>query len=105
MEFIHITVIIFSVFALSRAFLRWREAKITLGELLFWVMIWVGGITVAFFPGLITFLSNRAGFGRGMDFVLVLSVVVLFYLLFRIYVKLEEIEQRITKVVRAISKK
>lgn len=103
MEIIHIVVLVVGIFAISRAFLRWREGKINLGELLFWSGIWGGAMVFALFPGTLNLLSNKAGFRRGMDFLIAISVIVLFYLLFRVYVKLDETDQEITKVVREIA--
>lgn len=103
MELIHVVVLVFGVFAVSRAFLRWRETKITLGEFFFWCAIWIGAMVFAIFPGLLNLLSNRAGFRRGMDFLIALSIIVLFYLLFRVYVKIDETQQEITKIVRELA--
>ncbi len=104
MSLIHIIVIVFGLFAISRAFLRYRENKIKLGEFLFWSGIWTGAMGFAFFPGLLNYLSNKAGFRRGMDFLIAISIIVLFYLIFRVYVKLDETGQDLTKIVREIAK-
>jgi len=103
MDLIHVVVLVFGVFAVSRALLRWREAKITLGEFLFWCAIWIGAMVFALFPKLLELLSDKAGFRRGMDFLIAISIIVLFYLLFRVYVKIDETEQEITKVVRELA--
>jgi hypothetical protein len=105
MDLIHIFVLIFGLFAFSRALLRWRENKITLGEFLFWSAIWISALLFALFPGTLSLLSNKAGFRRGMDFVIAVSIIVLFYLLFRVYVVIDEIDQNITRVVREIAMK
>jgi len=103
MNFIYILVLLFGVFAFSRAFKRWRESKITLGEFLFWTGVWISAVGFAVFPGTLDLLSGKVGFRRGMDLIISLSIIVLFYLLFRIYVKIEEVEQNITKVVREVA--
>ena len=103
MDLIHVIVLVVGFFAVSRVLLRWREGKINLGELVFWSGIWIGAMIFALFPGVLSFLSNRAGFRRGMDFLIAVSIIVLFYLLFRVYVKLDEIGQEISKVVRELA--
>ena len=79
MNIIHIIALIIGLFAISRAFLRWREAKISLGEMLFWGSLWVCAILFAIFPDILNFFSNRAGLGRGMDLVLALSIIMLLH--------------------------
>lgn len=99
--------ILFSAFALSRVVLRAKDKKLTISEFFFWTLIWVGLLGVVFFPGLIVRIANIFGIARGTDLIVYGSVAILFYLIFRLYIKLEEVEQNITKIVReqALSKK
>ncbi|MBW2970728.1 DUF2304 family protein [Candidatus Woesearchaeota archaeon] len=103
MEIINIVTILIGVFAFSRVFLRYRESKINFGEFVFWSGIWLGAMCFALFPDIIHLLSNKAGFQRGMDLILAISTIVLYYLMFRAYVKHDEFEQKLTKVVREIA--
>ncbi len=95
-------IIVFAAFALSRAYLRYRDEKITGRELLFWSLIWVGGIFIVLNQGVAIYMADLFGIGRGADLIIYISIVLLFYLVFRIYVKIETIEQDITKVVREV---
>jgi len=103
MQPIQIIAIIFALFALSRVVLRLKERKVTVKEFILWFIIWVALIVVAFFPEVLVFFGDLSGFRRGMDLMIFLSVGLLFYLVFRIYVKLDEQEKEITKLVREIS--
>ncbi|MEM3373704.1 MAG: DUF2304 family protein [Candidatus Woesearchaeota archaeon] len=100
MTIIQIIAILFFSFAASRAILRAKDKKITLLELFFWLGIWIGLIFVVFFPNILTKVASFIGIGRGVDVLVYSSIVILFYLLFRLYVKLEEVEMEITKLVR-----
>jgi hypothetical protein len=100
---IQIFVLVFGMFAFSRAVLRYKGGSIRLAELLFWAGIWILGILFALFPGILNWLSSVGGFGRGMDFALASSIIIMFYLLFRLYVKMDELDQTITKMVREIA--
>lgn len=103
MELIQIVIIIFALFALSRAFLRFKDNKLTQNEFLFWVFLWVVVIIVSIIPGITSILSRQFGIGRGIDLVLYVSIIAIFYLIFRLYVKLESVEKEITRVVRKIA--
>jgi hypothetical protein len=100
---IQIVVFVFGLFAFSRAVLRYRGGSIRLAELLFWAGVWLLGIIFALFPNTLALLSDIGGFKRGMDLVLVCSIVLMFYLIFRMYVKVDEQDQTITKLVREIA--
>jgi len=95
--------IIFAVFALSRVFLRYRDKSISLYELLFWSVVWVGLVVVAIFPSIFTRLSLVLGIGRGVDIILYIGMILLFYLTFRLYVKIENHQKDITKIVRDLA--
>ncbi len=103
MDLIHIIILVVGLFAVSRAYLRMRESKISLGEFIFWFFLWLGAAIISFFPDILSYLSDRTGFGRGMDFLLAVSIIVLFYLLFRLYVKVDETNKEVTKLVREIA--
>ncbi len=102
---LQIVVVLFALFALSRAVLRFKDGKITKNELLFWSLLWIALIIFVFLPGIAGFISRMLGIGRTVDAVIYATILVLFYLIFRVYVKLEGMEQEITTVVRKISLK
>jgi len=105
MEILQIVIIIFALFAISRAVLRFKDNNLSKNELMFWVLIWLAVIIIPFIPGITTKVSAIFGIGRGIDLIVYISIVVLFYLLFRIYVKTEALEKEITLVVRKLALK
>lgn len=100
MTVIQLVLIIFLFFALSRAVLRFRGRQITLGEFILWTGLFLGAILVIVFPDEIAPLANRVGIGRGVDLVIYVSIIVLFYLVFRLYVYLEDLRHEITEIIR-----
>lgn len=97
---IHVIGTLFIVFAWSRVFLRYRDNAISLFGLIFWSLIWTSLLVVLFIPETTEFLAKKLGIGRGVDVVVYSAVVVIFYLIYRIYVKIESLEREITHVVR-----
>lgn len=100
---IQIFLIFFLVFAISRVFLRFKDGGISFAGLLFWLALWLLAITSIIKPDFTTFLAKKIGIGRGADVVLYISIVTLFYLIFRTNVMLENIRQEITKLTREIA--
>jgi len=100
---IQILGVLFLLFALSRVILRWRSHRLALSELVLWVFVFGGILTVVLVPSLSAWLAKLFGIGRGADLVIYGSIVLLFYLVFRIYVQLENIEYKLTTLVREIA--
>ena len=93
----------FALFALTRVILRAKERKMTWAEMLFWAMVWVMMIVVVILPEASTYVAERLGIGRGVDLILYVAVILILYLLFRLYVKFEQLEQEVTIAVREIA--
>lgn len=94
---------LFILFAISRAILRFKEGKISFLALLGWVFLWLWVGIIIWIPGVTTHIAKILGIGRGADLIIYGSIVTLFYLIFRIYVKLEDIERQITQLARKIA--
>lgn len=97
---IQIFATVFALFAWSRALLRYKDRKISNNEFIFWSVIWLGVVVVAFIPGISALVSDAIGIRRPIDFFVYLSIILLFYLVFRIYIKLDTVNGEITKIVR-----
>lgn len=73
----------------------------------FWILFWVGVSLVVMWPNSVQMIARVFGIGRGSDFVLYISVITLFFLVFRLHIKIENMNRDVTKVVRekALKKK
>jgi hypothetical protein len=80
MELISIIIILFALFALSRAYLRFKESKISGTELTMWIVIWLAVILVAIIPETSSIISNFLGIERGVDLLVYISIIIIFYL-------------------------
>lgn len=101
---LQLAVVVFAVFAVSRTFLRWRDGKISSLEFFIWMVAWVGIVLIVFQPWLTDWVSQKFGIGRGIDFVVYTAIVGILYLIFKLYVKIEDLEQELTRVVGALAK-
>lgn len=95
-------------FFLSR--LGWQKKKNNIGinEFLFWLIFWSAAAGAVLFLKQIDNLLSEAGFsGRGIDILFYLAVILLFYLVFKVRLKMEKMEKDLTKISRelAISEK
>ena len=100
---IQILIVAFAIFAVVRAFFRFRQGRLPLVWFGFWAFFWVIASVVTLLPQTTTVAARLVGVGRGADFVLYLSVIALFYLIFRLFVKIEDLELEITRLVRKLA--
>jgi hypothetical protein len=104
MTIIGIIVLTFALFALSRVVLRAKDHSISFGESLFWIVIWVTIVWLTLFPQITDRLSEIVGIGRGIDTAFFIAIILLLYIVFRLYVKIDKLDRDITKLTTASSK-
>jgi len=102
---IQIIAIVFALFALTKVILKLRKKKLTINEFIFWASIWTLLIILSIFPDISHNIASFFGFGRGLDFFIVSSILLILYLIFRIFVRLEELDSKIAKLTRSIALK
>lgn len=105
MPLIQILIIGFAIFAIARAVTQVREGRLPLLWMIFWIVFWVAVSVVAWLPHTTSFVANLLGVGRGADLVVYVALLALFYLVFRLFVKFEDVEREITSLVRTLALK
>jgi small membrane protein len=101
MNAIQIVLICFAFFAMSRVVLRYRRGGMRMLQLGLWMLFWVGVVVVAVHPDTTGLFARWLGVGRGVDIAMYLSILMIFYLLFRSFAKIEDLDRQLTRVVRA----
>jgi hypothetical protein len=107
MNFIPIQIVlgIFLIFAVTRVFLRLKDGTLTLNGFLFWLSVFILAIVGVLKPELTTIVARKLGIGRGTDAVIYASILLVFYLIFRTNVLLENLRHDLTKLVRDLALK
>ena len=95
--------VLFGLFALINVYLSYKRNIIRTYGFLFWELVWISTIAVAVYPSILRIISDVLQIERGIDSLIYVSIVVLFYLLFKLYVRYDALEKEITKLVRMIS--
>ena len=98
-----ILVAIVAILAIFLVFDRFRRKRTSIPTFLMWVVLWVLIAIFAIMPETSNVLAKIIGIGRGLDLILIFAIIGSYYLIFRVYLKLEKIEQDITELVRKIS--
>lgn len=100
---IQILLLAFILFAISRVFLRVKEKVLSTQTGFFWIVIWLAALVGVILPGTTTQLASYFGVGRGVDVIVYISLALLFYLVFRIYVMIEDLRHEITFLIRQLA--
>lgn len=96
---------IFLLFALSRVILRFRDGTLPLFGFFFWSSLFGLATIMVLFPGITSNIAQTMGIGRGADVIIYLSITILFYLVFRLYIYLEDIKHNLTELVQKLALK
>lgn len=83
--------------------MRMREKVVSTQTALFWITIWIAALIGILLPKTTTRVAEFFGVGRGVDVIVYISLALLFYLVFRIYVMIEDLRHEITEIVRHIA--
>ena len=97
---IQVVLILIFLAALGMTFKRAHQEVISMREAIAWSFLWIAaGVCIAL-PWTTTMVANFFGVGRGADFIIYGSVVLLFVLLFKVFVALDKLERKLTDIVR-----
>jgi hypothetical protein len=92
--------VLLAVIAISKSYVDFRARRESLQMFLFWTITWTAIVVVALFRSIVaSLLEGQAGVGTFLG----MAVVFMFFMLYRIYVKLERLEQKITTLVQDIA--
>jgi len=98
-----VLVVIMAILAILLVFNRFHGKKTSLQTFILWAMLWALLAIFTIIPESSNILAKIIGIGRGLDLILIFGIIGSYYLIFRVYLKLEKIDQNITELVRKIS--
>jgi hypothetical protein len=102
---IQILINLFALYAITRVAMKVKDKTLTRGWGTLWIFFWVFVGLVVSLPWTTSFLAAKLGVTRGVDLVVYVSILALFYLVFRLTVKIEKLEHNITRLVREVALK
>ncbi len=94
-----------SAIAVYYAWSLFLRQKKTLWEVFLWTIFWGGIAAIAAFPHLLSYVTAVTGIKSSVNAVLVTVIGILAFIVFTIIIRLEELRQRHTELVRHIALK
>ncbi len=100
---IQFLIILFSLFALTRLRIKFKNKEISSKEFFLWFGFWILVIGATVWFRQTDIIANFFGVEKGADLAVYISIITLFYLIFKIIVKLDKLDRDITKIVRSVA--
>lgn len=91
------------LFSLLMVLYAWNlvmRQKKTIWEGGLWTLFWAAIAYISLFPSSLQYLSSITGIKKNENAATITAIGVLFFIVFYIIIRLEEMEQRVTKVIR-----
>ncbi len=97
--------IILAGIVISKSYVAFRARAESLQMFIFWIATWTMIVLVALFPSIIDILMSFGSGRSGVGTFLGMALVFLFFVVYRMYVKMERIEQNLTKTIQDLALK
>jgi len=102
MSSIQILIILLSIFTIGKLIFDFKKSKISAPIFLFWLSLWILVLLFVSLPQFVHFLEDiLLGSGRGVDAIVYFSIILIFFVLFKIINRLEKTRREITEIVRS----
>lgn len=105
MNAIKILIIIALVISLARLMRFKTKRTIDLQALLFWSAILIGSVVLFINPAISENIARIIGIGRGVDSMFFLAILLLFYLNFQLYMRIQKLDRMLTTLNQRASEK
>ncbi len=93
---IQILLIAFFVIAMVKVAVKNYKGELSIGTTLSWIIFWIIAALITAQPDLTSSAAKLFGVGRGADIVVYFALVGLFFMVFRLMVKIEKLNREIT---------
>ena len=93
---------IFAIFVMIKVIQGLRNKTMGIIESVFWTGLWIIMLIIAIFPRIIDF-SRFVGIQNAINFLTYTSILVLFYLVFRLYGALDKQEQKFNTLLKELT--
>lgn len=95
--------ILFGLYMLYWCFLVYKKRIIYVRELVFWVVVWVGFMTVAILPETTKVILQTFKINRVMDLLMIVTFIILWIVSYRNYFENRQLKKRLGDLVRGVA--
>jgi hypothetical protein len=98
---IKILTVMFALFGLRRAMVRWRRGSGLLFEFVFWALVWSGVAIVVFVPHYTDRIGLWMGVSSGFNALVFIAILGLLVAVYRLLVRTQTLQRDLTQLIRA----
>ncbi len=103
MSIFQIIILFITAWMIIRALQKVIKKEMSNWLFFLWIFFWLSILFINLFPETLSWLANKVGIGRGVDLLIYLSIITLFYFAFRYNLRLKKHEQKISELVQKIA--
>ena len=103
MTFFQLIAILTIIIILYKVIIKYKNKIISFKELLIWIIFWLSTTSIILNPEVTTTIANKVGIGRGADFTVYIGLLIVFYLLFKLFAQLDKLNNYISVLVEKIA--
>ncbi|KKS63720.1 hypothetical protein A3E45_01220 [Candidatus Daviesbacteria bacterium RIFCSPHIGHO2_12_FULL_43_11] len=96
------TIIIFIIYKTAVSF---RHGNLSRNFTSIWLLLWISVLFFIFEQNTLIRAAHFLGISRGVDLVIYLAVILTFYLIYKIFFTLNQINQKVTEIIREMAVK
>ncbi len=103
MLLIQFILVIFFGIAVIKVIGRYKANDLRIGGMIYWILFWLVAGVVVVLPDTTFYFARALGVGRGADLVVYVALVTIFFMIFRLLIKIEKLNKDITKLTRKMT--
>lgn len=97
---LQIIALIFALIMIYFAYLHYRRGEINGMEILFWLVAWIGAITIILFPTAFKAFSETIAISRAFDLAMLGGFILVIPLVYLSYVRTNKLEKKLEEYTR-----
>ena len=94
---------IISILAIVWFLLRYLKGKNSIVTTVLWTLFWIIVAIFSLFPDLSNQFAKLVGITRGLDFIIILVFIILFYTVLRLYFIVDKMQNDLNTVVKQVA--
>ena len=96
-------ILIIIIVVVIKAVIRLLHKEMSSWLFILWLFFWGAVGVINFFPELLSWAAFVLGVGRGVDLLIYLGIVLLFYIVFIYNLRLQRYEKKLSRVVQQVA--
>ncbi len=94
---------IISLIAILVFLYRFKSGKNSFSSFLIWTIAWIFVIIFSIYPESSIVFARAFGITRGLDFIIIVALIFIFYLGARLYYKIDNLQDDVNKIVKEVA--